>query len=114
MGQGSQKFAVWHKEIYKQAKRCDWSNLGMDDAARDAVLYHTIDYKPRKRILANNMSYQETLAWGQSQKESAGGGHHGQVIAQGMKLEEKLSNLQVRQRATLTCQTCATPRHTPK
>ena len=25
MGQGTQQFALWYKEVYKQAKRCDWS-----------------------------------------------------------------------------------------
>ena len=59
MGQGNQKFGAWHKEIYKQAKRCDWSNYGTEEAARDAILYQTSDQKLRKRILAINLSYED-------------------------------------------------------
>ena len=43
MIQGSQKFAVCHKEVYKQAKHCDCSVYVVEDAARDAILYHTTD-----------------------------------------------------------------------
>ena len=66
MGQGSQKFGAWQKEIYKQAKRCDWSNYGIEDAVRDAMLYQTSDQKLRKRILANNLSYEDTVSYGAS------------------------------------------------
>ena len=33
-------------------------------------MYQTTDQKLRKRILAQNMSYQDTVAWGQSPEES--------------------------------------------
>merc|ERR1711867_80930 len=70
MGQGNQKFASWHKEILKQAKRCNWNNYGVEDAARDAILYQTTDQKLRKKILASNLSYQDTVHWGQSNEEA--------------------------------------------
>ena len=58
MGQGTQKFATWYKEVFKQAKRCDWSTYNVEEAARDAIMYQTADQRHRKRILAQNMSYQ--------------------------------------------------------
>jgi hypothetical protein len=62
MGQGTQKFASWHKEVFKQAKRCDWSLYNAEEAARDAIMYQTSDQKLRKRILAQNMSYQDRVS----------------------------------------------------
>ena len=38
MGQGSQKFLNWHKEVYKQPKRCDWTGYSAEEAARDAIM----------------------------------------------------------------------------
>ena len=110
MGQGSQKFGAWQKEIYKQAKR------GTKDAARDAILYQTSDQKLRKRILANNLSYEDTVAWGQSNEEA---GRKAQLVAETTdrsedkmrRLEEKLTKLQSQQRAASKCQTCS--RHGP-
>ena len=118
MGQGSQKFGAWQKEIYKQAKRCDWSNYGTEDAARDAILYQTSDQKLRKRILANNLSYEDTVAWGQYNEEA---GRKAQLVAETTdrsedkvrRLEEKLTKLQSQQRAAYKCQTCSRPMHGP-
>jgi hypothetical protein len=118
MGQGSQKFAAWQKEIYKQAKRCVWSNYGIEDAARDAILYQTSDQKLRKRILANNLSYEDTVSWGQSNEEAS---RKAQLVEETTdrsedkvrRLEEKLTKLQSQQRTTHKCQTCSRPRHGP-
>ena len=35
-----------------------------------AILYQTSDQKLRKRILANYLSYEDTVAWGQSNDET--------------------------------------------
>ena len=104
IGQGSQKFGTWYKEIYKQAKRCDWSAYNVETAARDAIMYQTSDQKLRKRILANNMSYDETVAWGQSHEES---GRKALLVEETTnrsedkvrRLEVKLGKLQAKQKA---------------
>ena len=48
IGQGTQKFAVWYKKVYKQAMRCDWTTYNVEEAARDAIMYQTSDQKLRK------------------------------------------------------------------
>ena len=87
MGQGTQKFGTWYKEVFKQAKRCDWSSYGVEEAARDAIMYQTSDQKLRKRILAQNMTYQETIAWGQSHEQSD---RKAQLVAETMDREGKV------------------------
>ena len=109
MGQGSQKFGAWQKEIYKQAKRCTWTNYGIEDATRDTILYQTADQKLRKRILANNLSYEDTVVWGQSNEEAS---RKAQLVEETTdrlwdkvrSLEEKLTKLQSQQSAVHKCQ----------
>ena len=117
MGQGTQKFASWYKEVFKQAKRCDWSTYNVEEAARDAIMYQTTDQKLRKKILAQNMSYQETVAWGQSHEESD---RKAQLVEETTdkvdrvrRLETQLGRLQAKQKSGPSCQTCSRPRHTP-
>ena len=119
MGQGSHKFGAWQKEIYKQAKRCAWTNYGIEDAARDAILYQTADQNLRKRILANNLSYMDTVAWGQSNEEAT---RKAQLVEETTdrsedkvrRLEEKLTKLQSQQIAAHKCQICSRPRLNPE
>ena len=117
MGQGTQKFASWHKEVFKQAKRCDWSLYNTEEAARDAIMYQTSDQKLRKRILAQNMSYQDTVAWGQSHEESDRKAMMVEETTDRVdkvrRLETQLGKLQAKQRAGQSCQTCSRPRHSP-
>ena len=70
MEQGSQKFESWTREIFKQSQRCDWTGYNAEEAARDAILYQTTDNKLRKKILADNMSYKDTVTWGRAHAES--------------------------------------------
>ena len=125
MAQGNQKFASWHKEILKQAKRCNWSNYGVEDAARDAILYQTTDQKLRKKILASNLSYQDTVHWGQSNEEATRKAHLVEETTDKSedrvrRLEQKLARLQGQHtaeklyQADKRCQTCSRPRHGPE
>ena len=118
MGQGSQKFRNWHKEVYKQAKRCDWTEYSAEEAARDAIMYQTTDQKLRKRILVQNMPYQDTMAWGQSHEES----HRKAALVwettdrsedKVRRLEVQLGKLQAKHKSDHKCQTCSRPRHSP-
>ena len=117
MGQGTQKFGPWYKEVFKQAKRCDWSTYNAEEAARDAIMYQTSDQKLRKRILAQNMTYQETIDWGQSHEESD---RKAQLVTETTdredkvrRLETQLGKLQAKQKAAQHCQTCSHQRHCP-
>ena len=119
MAQGSQKFASWHKEILKQAKRCNWSNYGVEDAARDAILYQTTDQKLMKKILASNLSYQDTVHLGQSNEEATRKAHLVEETTDKSedrvrRLEQKLARLQGQHTADKRCQTCSRPRHGPE
>ena len=74
-------------------------------------MYQTSDQKLRKRILAQNMSYQDTIAWGQSHEESD---RNAQLVTETTDREDKvrrLERLQAKQRVTTSCQTCSRPRH---
>ena len=80
-------------------------------------MYQTSDQKLRKRILAQNMSYQDTIAWGQSHEESD---RKAQLVIQSTGMEDKvrrletqLEKLQGKQLVAISCQTCSTPRHSP-
>ena len=71
MEQGSQKFESWTRVIFKQSQRCDWCVYDAEAAARDAILYQTTDTKLRKKILADNMSYKDTVTWVRAHEESS-------------------------------------------
>ena len=42
----------------------------MTAAARDAILYQTTYAKLRKKILAENLSYEDTVTWGMTNQQS--------------------------------------------
>ena len=73
--QGIEKWALrngeWSQEVFKQAKRCDWEGYDAQKAARDAILYQTKDSKLRKKILAENLSFEQTVQWGRTNETSA-------------------------------------------
>ena len=71
MPQGKQLFGEWSQEVFKQAKRCDWEGYDAQKAARDAILYQTKDSKLRKKILAENLSFEQTVQWGRTNETSA-------------------------------------------
>jgi hypothetical protein len=107
MEQGSQKFESWTREIFKQSQRCDWTGYNAEEAARDAILYHTTDNKLRKNILADNMSYKDTITWGRAHEESS---RKAKVVedtstkhdSRVRKLEEKLGRLETRDKRDKT------------
>ena len=69
MGQGEQQFSSWAQKVLKQAKRCTWQGYDEQWAARDAILYQTTDSKLRKKILAENLSFDDTVMWGMTNQQ---------------------------------------------
>ena len=63
MAQGDQQFFAWAQEVLKQARRCTWQGYDEKAGARDAILYQTTDAKLRKKILAENLNYEDTVTW---------------------------------------------------
>ena len=70
MAQGEQQFSTWAQEVLKQAKRCTWQGYDEKWAARDAILYQTTDSKLRKKILAENLNFDDTVTWGMTNQHS--------------------------------------------
>ena len=98
--------------MYKQAKRCDWTGYSGKEAARDAIMYQTTDQKLRKSILAQNMSYQDSVGWGQSHEES---NRKATLVEETTdrpedevrRLEVQLGKLQAKHKSHNKCQTCS-------
>ena len=70
MAQEEQQFSTWAQEVLKQARRCTWQGYDDKAAARDAILYQISDAKLRKDILADNLSYDDTVMWGMTNQQS--------------------------------------------
>ena len=49
--------------MLKQARRCTWQGYDEKAVDRNAILYQTTDAKLRKKILAENLNYEDTVTW---------------------------------------------------
>ena len=85
--QMQQAFGEWSQEIVKQAKRCDWDGYDSENAARDAILYQTKDSKLRKKILAENLTFEQTVQWGRTNEASAKKAKDVELVAQKLEAE---------------------------
>ena len=111
MPQGDSKFDDWSKKIIKQAHRCDWNGYDEKTAARDAILFQTSDPKLRKKILAENLNYDQTVAWGRTHESSSKKAKQVESTTSTeqkvRKLEDRVSRLQVEEKQRLVpCKTC--------
>ena len=116
MPQGDSKFEVWSKEIMKQARRCDWSEYDESSAARDAILFQTSDQKLRKKILAENMTYEQTVVWGRTHESSSKKARQVESATNTdqkvRRLEEQVNRLQVQEKQEqVPCKTCPRKSH---
>ena len=119
MPQGQQAFGEWSQEIFKQAKRCDWDGYDSAKAARDAILYQTKDSKLRKKILAENLTFEQTVQWGRTNEASAKKAKDVESVAQKLEVEtlrESVSDVKRvgendRGRHKVVCWTCPYKQH---
>ena len=54
-----------------QADRCDWANYDVKQACQDALLYQTDDTSLQKKIIAENLSYEDTIKAGTGREQGA-------------------------------------------
>ena len=106
----------------KFSNRCNWDGYNTQAAARDAILYQTSDCKLRKKILADNLSYKDTILWGRAHEES---GRKAKVVEETSNkdkvrmLEERLGRLESTDTENekygkgKKCQTCPRYSHPP-
>jgi hypothetical protein len=120
MAQGEQQFSTWAQEVLKQAKRCTWQGYDEKWAARDAILYQTTDSKLRKKILAENLGFDDTVTWGMTNQQSGRKSKQlAEVTGAGenriQRLEEQLCRLQAEspKQPKERCQTCTRSMHGP-
>ena len=110
MPQGSKNFAEWWPDVLEQAERCDWSDYNTERAARDAILYQTLNKKLKKKILAEDLSFQDACKFGvaSEQLEKDIGRTEEDQHSQVRRLEEQLARVKgERQReGESKCSTC--------
>ena len=119
MPQGQQAFGEWSQEIFKQAKRCDWDGYDSPKAARDAILYQTKDSRLRKKILAENLTFEQTVQWGRTNEASSKKAKDVEAIAQKLEAETlretvaEVNRLKEKDRGLdkVACRTCPYKQH---
>ena len=69
MPQSRQTFGQWDFKVKEQAYCCDWTGYHAKNAARDAILFETDNKKLMKKIVAEDIDYDETIKVGLSMKQ---------------------------------------------
>ena len=64
MPQSDGCFAEWYPLVKEQAERCSWVGYNGGMAARDTILLQTQDKKLQQKILAEDLSYADTVKYG--------------------------------------------------
>ena len=62
--QGEQSFNVWWKSVKEQADKCTWTGYDGDQAAKDAIIFQTSNQKLRKKCLAEDLNFEDTIKTG--------------------------------------------------
>ena len=64
MPQRGDKFGQWFTRVREQADRCNWENYGAREAARDAILFQTDSKRLQRKIVAEDLSYDDSVKFG--------------------------------------------------
>ena len=64
MNQGGEAFAAWFPKVKEQAERCDWTGYDGKRAARDAILFQSNSKKLQRKVIAEDLSYDDTIKYG--------------------------------------------------
>ena len=64
MPQGGTPFTEWFPKVKDQADRCIWKVYDAKQAARDAILFQTESTKLQKKIIAEELDYDNTVKYG--------------------------------------------------
>ena len=122
--QEDRSFSVWYPKVREQAKRCNFEDYTEAKATRDAILFLTSNQKLQQKILAEDLSYDDTVKYGlaleQSKKKietiNAARGER-QENDRVAKLEEEVRALKAlgkpggKQGSESSCGTCTRPTH---
>ena len=68
--QAGATFGGWCYKLKEQADRIDWANYDAKTAARDAILYQTDDKKLQKKILTEDLSYDDSVKFGLAMEQN--------------------------------------------
>ena len=118
MPQSDSCFAEWYPLVKEQAERCTWQGYIAGKAARDAILLQTRDRKLQEKILAEDLSYADTIRYGLALEQGrkkveeinmSRDKHEDSRVAW---LEEQVRKLQTDEASTsVFCQTCTRSTH---
>ena len=117
--QNDQCFAEWFPKVKEQASRCNWAGYDEKKAARDAILFQTEDKKLQQKIMAEDLSYENTIKYGLSLEQGRRKvdeiniNRSKKEDCRVAKLEEQVRQLQSGRSKTSSCQTCTRPTHGP-
>ena len=117
MPQSDSCFAEWYPRVKEQADRCIWAGYDGSKAARDAILLQTQDKKLQQKILAEDLSYADTVKYGlaleQGRKkvEEINTNRNKHEDSRVARLEEQVRRLQTKPGTSGSCQTCTMPTH---
>ena len=71
MPQAGQPFGRWYPRIKEQADRVEWTGYDAKGAARDAILFQTDDKKLMKKMMAEDITFDETVKAGLAYEQGA-------------------------------------------
>ena len=118
MGQNGEAFGDWWPKVFEQAERCDWGNYDAKQACRDAVLYQCDDVSLQKKIIAENLNYEDTIKAGVAREQGAKKVerfHKKTADDRVRQLEEEVRSLKSGSKVdrVKSCRTCTRPNHLP-
>jgi hypothetical protein len=121
--QGGLTFGEWYPRVKEQADRCIWTNYGAKQAARDAVLFQTDSAKLQKKIIAEDLDYDNVVKYGlafeQGEKKVDSMRAHTSGVRQEKervsRLEDKVRQLETNKGGgSKSCRTCTRGGHEGK
>lgn len=110
---------MWHVKVKEQADRCVWTGYDSKAAARDAILYQTDNKNLMKKIISQDLNFEDTIKYGLAMEQGAR--KVDQIRNRGTRnkeehvaaLKERVRGLQAKDKPTrkLVCRTCTRPTH---
>ena len=94
MSQKGAAYSKWYPEVRDQAERCDWTNYGGKEAAKDAILFQCDDRKLMKKIMAEDLNFEDTVKVGLAMEQGEKKVEEIRSSKNGRKEEEKVAKLE--------------------
>jgi hypothetical protein len=87
--------------VRDQAERCDWTNYGAKEAARDAILFQCDNRKLMKKIMAEDLNFEDTVKVRLAMEQGERKVEEIRSSKNGRKEEEKVARLEAKEFSTL-------------